>query len=113
MLLGRAVTKSDYMLGHPSIPRYHRAVRCDVYDGDNVTGADNQQERLESAESESEAANWFLAGFIEGEGALCVSVKKHPTCRSAARGRPSSGSAKFSRRWSEVNTVSPRVWLKS
>jgi|SRR6266480_1473793 len=70
------------MLGHPSIPRYHRAVRCDVYDGDNVTGADNQQERLESAESESEAANWFLAGFIEGEGALCVSVKKHPTCRS-------------------------------
>ena len=80
MLLGRAVTKSDYMLGHPSIPRYHRAVRCDVYDGDNVTGADNQQERLESAESE--AANWFLAGFIEGEGALCVSVKNHPTCRS-------------------------------
>ena len=68
------------MLGHPSIPRYHRVVRRDVYGGDNVTGADNQQERLGSAESE--AANWFLAGFIEGEGALCVSVKKHPTCRS-------------------------------
>jgi hypothetical protein len=50
----------------------------DVYDSDNVTGADNQQERLGSAES----ANWFLAGFIEGEGALCVSIKKHPTCRS-------------------------------
>jgi hypothetical protein len=43
-----------------------------------VTGADNQQERLGSAE----AANWFLAGFIEGEGALCVSIKQHPTCRS-------------------------------
>ena len=43
-----------------------------------MTGADNQQERLASAES----ANWFLAGFIEGEGALCVSVKAHPTCRS-------------------------------
>ena len=43
-----------------------------------MTGADNQQERLASAESE----NWFLAGFIEGEGALCVSVKSHPTCRS-------------------------------
>jgi hypothetical protein len=42
-----------------------------------VTGADNQQERLGSAE----AANWFLAGFIEGEGALCVSIKQHPTCR--------------------------------
>jgi LAGLIDADG endonuclease len=56
----------------------HRAVRPGVYDSDNVTGADNQQERLGRAE----AANWFLAGFIEGEGALCVSVKKHPTCRS-------------------------------
>ncbi len=43
-----------------------------------MTGADNQQERLGSAE----AANWFLAGFIEGEGSLTVSVKKHPTCRS-------------------------------
>jgi hypothetical protein len=32
---------------------------------DNVSGdADNQQERLAGAE----AANWFLAGFIEGEG---------------------------------------------
>ncbi len=53
-------------------------VRSDVYSSDNVTGADNQQERLESAES----VNWFLAGFIEGEGALCVSIKQHPTCRS-------------------------------
>jgi hypothetical protein len=43
-----------------------------------VTGADNQQERLASAE----AANWFLAGFIEGEGSLTVSIKNHPTCRS-------------------------------
>jgi LAGLIDADG endonuclease len=43
-----------------------------------VSGADNQQERLGSAE----AANWFLAGFIEGEGAICVSIKSHPTCRS-------------------------------
>jgi hypothetical protein len=56
----------------------HRDVRLGVYDSDNVTGADNQQERLGSAE----AAKWFLAGFIEGEGALCVSIKKHPTCRS-------------------------------
>ena len=42
-----------------------------------MTGADNQQERLGSAE----AASWFLAGFIEGEGSLCVSIKRHPTCR--------------------------------
>ena len=55
----------------------HRAVRPDVYDSDNVTGADNQQERL----GNTEAANWFLAGFIEGEGSLCVSIKRHPTCR--------------------------------
>ena len=43
-----------------------------------MTGADNQQERLASAES----VNWFLAGFIEGEAALCVSIKSHPACRS-------------------------------
>jgi hypothetical protein len=49
-----------------------------VYDSDNVTGeADNQQERLGSTED----ASWFLAGFIEGEGSLCVSIKRHPTCR--------------------------------
>jgi hypothetical protein len=43
-----------------------------------VSSADNQQERL----GRTESANWFLAGFIEGEGALCVSIKSHPTCRS-------------------------------
>ena len=43
-----------------------------------MTGADNQQERLGSAE----ATNWFLAGFIEGEGSLSVSIKTHPTCWS-------------------------------
>ena len=41
-------------------------------------GAGNQQERL----SHTEAARWFLAGFIEGEGALTVSVKRHPTTSS-------------------------------
>lgn len=34
-------------------------------------GADDQQESL----------SWFLAGFIEGEGALCVGIKRHPTAR--------------------------------
>jgi hypothetical protein len=42
-----------------------------------VTGADNQQERLGSTAE----ASWFLAGFVEGEGSLCVSIKRHPTCR--------------------------------
>src|SRR5262245_37810477 len=35
----------------------------------------NQQESL----SQSEQLNWFLAGLIEGEGSVCVSIKKHPT----------------------------------
>jgi hypothetical protein len=36
-------------------------------------GAGNQQERL----STIEAKRWFLAGIIEGEGSLCVSIKEH------------------------------------
>ncbi len=40
-------------------------------------GGANQQERL----SRSERAKWFLAGFIEGEGTLTVSIKQHPTAR--------------------------------
>ena len=45
MLLGRAVTKSDYMLGHPSIPRYSPTPT--LVGSENAPGADNQQERLE------------------------------------------------------------------
>ena len=40
-------------------------------------GAGNQQERL----SHTEELKHFLAGFIEGEGALRVSIKRHPTSR--------------------------------
>lgn len=40
-------------------------------------GGANQQERLPIAE----AKKWFLAGVIEGEGSLCVSIKKHPSAR--------------------------------
>jgi LAGLIDADG endonuclease len=39
--------------------------------------AANQQERL----SFTEPHKWFLAGFVEGEGSVCVSVKQHPTAR--------------------------------
>ncbi|MBI1869879.1 MAG: LAGLIDADG family homing endonuclease [Chlamydiae bacterium] len=35
----------------------------------------NQQERLSTHEERC----WFLAGFIEGEGSLCVSIKNHPS----------------------------------
>ena len=37
----------------------------------------NQQERLTVTEQE----RWFLAGFIEGEGSVCVSIKQHPTAK--------------------------------
>ena len=39
--------------------------------------AANQQESL----SISESQHWFLAGFIEGEGSVCVSIKEHPTAK--------------------------------
>ena len=39
--------------------------------------ADNQQERSLITENQK----WFLAGFIEGEGSVSVSIKKHPTAK--------------------------------
>ena len=41
-------------------------------------GAGNQQERLSSQERKL----WFLAGVFEGEGSMCISIKKHPTAAS-------------------------------
>src|SRR3954447_12061349 len=40
---------------------------------ENLDSADNQQERLSS----EEARRWFLAGFVEGEGSVTVSIKRH------------------------------------
>jgi hypothetical protein len=39
--------------------------------------ATNQQESL----SITEQQKWFLAGFIEGEGSVCISIKEHPTAQ--------------------------------
>ena len=39
--------------------------------------ADNQQERLLITEN----FKWFLAGLIEGEGSICISLKQHPTAK--------------------------------
>jgi hypothetical protein len=36
-------------------------------------GAGNQQERLSVEEEKA----WFVAGVIEGEGSMCISIKKH------------------------------------
>jgi hypothetical protein len=49
----------------------HRVVRPGVYDSDNVTGADNQQERLDS----------YIAGYVDGEGSFSVSVQRNRSCR--------------------------------
>src|SRR5204863_8846792 len=43
----------------------------DVYDSENVTGADNQQERLDS----------YIAGYVDGEGSFSVSVQRNTSCR--------------------------------
>jgi LAGLIDADG endonuclease len=37
-----------------------------------VTGADNQQERLDA----------YIAGYVDGEGSFSVVVNRNPTCRS-------------------------------
>ena len=67
-----AVYKSGYLLGTPSIPRYSSCdVRPGVHDSDNVTGADNQQERLDS----------YIAGYVDGEGSFSVSVQRNRSCR--------------------------------
>jgi hypothetical protein len=58
------------MLGTPSIPHYF-SVRCGGY-SDNVTGADNQQERLDG----------YIAGYVDGEGSFSVVVNRNPSCRS-------------------------------
>ena len=39
--------------------------------------AENQQERL----CNTKEFKWFLAGLIEGEGSICISLKEHPTAR--------------------------------
>jgi hypothetical protein len=49
----------------------HRDVRSGVYDSDNVTGADNQQERLDG----------YIAGYVDGEGSFSVSVQRNRSCR--------------------------------
>jgi hypothetical protein len=41
------------------------------HDSDNVPGADNQQERLDS----------YIAGYVDGEGSFSVSIQRNPTCR--------------------------------
>src|SRR5947209_13894979 len=58
------------MLETPSIPRYS-SVLIGRY-SDNVTGAYNQQERLDG----------YISGYVDGEGSFSVVVNRNPSCRS-------------------------------
>lgn len=59
------------MLENPCIPHYLVNVREDVYHGDNVTGAENQQERP------SEFCGWVI-GFVDGEGCFSIGLVRQP-----------------------------------
>jgi hypothetical protein len=56
----------------------HRDVRRGVYDSDNVTGAENQQERL------IEFRGWVI-GFVDGEGCFSIGFVRQPD-RAGRRG---------------------------
>jgi hypothetical protein len=53
---------------YPALPR---SVRRDVYHGDNVSGAENQQERL------IEQRGW-VTGFVDGEGCFSIGFIRQP-----------------------------------
>lgn len=57
--------------GKPEYPALPRIVRRDVYHGDNVTGAENQQERL------IEFRGWVI-GFVDGEGCFSIGFVRQP-----------------------------------
>jgi hypothetical protein len=59
------------MLGNPVVSRTTRGVRTDVY-SDNVTGAENQQERL------IEFRGW-VTGFVDGEGCFSIGFVRQPS----------------------------------
>ncbi len=60
------------MLENPVNPATtHRVVLRGVYDSDNVTGAENQQERL------IEQRGWVI-GFVDGEGCFSIGFVRQP-----------------------------------
>jgi len=80
-----ALVKFGHMLENPCMLRYssynevwvREPNSSESYGSDKSTAADNQQERLLVSEKKC----WFLAGLIEGEGSLCVSIKNHKPSR--------------------------------
>jgi LAGLIDADG endonuclease len=67
-----ALVKSGYMLEYPCIPRYSldEWTLCGVCEAssDNLSGADNQQERL---------IGW-ITGFVDGEGCFSIHLVRQP-----------------------------------
>jgi LAGLIDADG endonuclease len=59
------------MLENPVYPALPRDVRNDVYHGDNVPGAENQQERP------IEFRGWVV-GFVDGEGCFSIGFVRQP-----------------------------------
>jgi hypothetical protein len=59
--------------GKPVYPALPRDVRFGVYHGDNVSGAENQQERLIQL-------GWVV-GFVDGEGCFSIGFVRQPSRR--------------------------------
>ena len=55
---------------HPALLVEVRSDRARQY-SENVSGADNQQERLDG----------YISGYVDGEGCFAVAVNRNPTCR--------------------------------
>jgi LAGLIDADG endonuclease len=80
--LTEVVVKPGYMLEHPSIPHYE-SVPSGRY-RENVTGADNQQERP-SIEAIPASLGSFLSGFALGEGSFMLVCRKRAASRRGFR----------------------------
>jgi hypothetical protein len=56
---------------YPALLVRTRSDRACLY-SENVSGADNQQERLDG----------YISGYVDGEGCFAVAINRNPTCRS-------------------------------
>jgi len=65
-----ALVKSNQMLETLSIHSYSNS-KCKIEFSENVCGADNQQERLD----------WWIVGFVDGEGTFSISFNRNATTR--------------------------------
>ena len=71
-----AVVKSNYMLEHPKQYEYHN--------GNNLISLDNQQERLVN-KIPQDCLNWYISGFVDGEGSFCLIVRNRKNVKYGFR----------------------------